>query len=407
MSASAMLRVPPPAAELSRKVAISGVGESDFHQDYAAAREKGPGYEPPTPEALAATAFERALLDSGLDRKDIDGLSISFLYGGADAHAMAARLNIRPRYLTNNIGIMAGPLQVVCADIANRKCDTVAMVYAVASRAINRKYGGATYGESGATPQSYYYYHPWGWSSQAAHWALTARSYLASYDLHENDLAAVAIQIRHHASANTNAVMQKELTSTQYLGSPYIVRPLRRFDLCLVNDAAVCLIVRRAELAVGPRTPVLVAGWGEAKVMQNKLDQLVRRRLREQLQHAGEQALAMAGLSRSHVRHFEGYDVSTMHLVSQLEGYGFVSAGTALAAFKEGRFGREGALPVNLGGGMLSGSYTHGWSQIVEIVRQLRGEAGPRQVLGLEASMFSLAQTDQAHPIIFVRGDEL
>jgi acetyl-CoA acetyltransferase len=406
MSASATETIPASAPELRGRAAIVGVGESDFHLDYKAARAKAPGYEPPTPEKLAQLAFERALADSGLKREDIDGLSVSFLYGGADPPELARLLGLKPHHLIDNVGIMAGPLPFVCADIAAGKCDTVAMVYAVASRAINRQYGGATYEATANTPQSYYYYHPWGWSSQAAHWALMARAYLSDYGAAENALADVALQVRRHASANPNAVMQTPLTLEDYVRARYVVRPLRLLDLCLVNDAAVCLIVRRTDRTAGlPHAPAVVAGWGRAKSRQDKLDQLVRRRLRTPLREAGAQALDMAGVVRANIRHFEGYDVSTIHLAVQLEGYGFVRPGEALDAFKAGQFGVAGALPVNLGGGMLSGAYTHGWSQVVEIVRQLRGGCGPRQARGLEFSMFSLAQTDQADTLILGRGD--
>src|SRR5580700_8236514 len=145
MSSRAPLVMPPPARSASRKTAIVGVGETDYHVDYKAARAKAPGYELPTPEGLASTAFERALKDSGLQRRDIDGLAVSFLYGGPDANWMARSLGLSPRYLTQNGGIMAGPLPRVCADIIAGKCDTVALLYAVASRAIGRQYGGEVY----------------------------------------------------------------------------------------------------------------------------------------------------------------------------------------------------------------------------------------------------------------------
>ena len=60
-----------------------------------------------------------------------------------------------------------------------------------------------------------------------------------------------------------------------------------------------------------------------------------------------------------------------------------------------------GCIPTNMGGGNLSGSYMHGWSQIAEVVRQLRHEAGVQQIAGLRYSLSALTQTDQTHPIIF------
>jgi acetyl-CoA acetyltransferase len=388
---------------MSRAAAIVGVGETDYHLDYKAARAKAPGYEPPTPESLATTAFERALADSGLKRSDIDGLSLSFIYGGPNAQSMAQTLSLKPRYLIENGGIMAGPLQVICADIAGGKCETVAMVYAAASRAIGRQYGGSTY-QGGQGPTSYYYYHPWGWSSQAAHWALMFRYYQATYGVSEEELGAVAVQLRRNAMVNPNAVMQLPLSIQDYLSSRYIVRPLHLFDLCLVNDGAVCLIVRRAEKARDlPHAAVLVAGWGESRIKHNKMHDMVRERLRPQLQEAGAQALKMADRSLSDIQHFEGYDTSTIHLVSQLEGYGFAEEGAGLEHFRQD-VASDGRLHINVSGGMLSEAYMHGWNHVAEITRQLRHEAGRRQVRGVETSMLSVTQTDQAHPIVFVRG---
>jgi acetyl-CoA acetyltransferase len=174
--------------------------------------------------------------------------------------------------------------------------------------------------------------------------------------------------------------------------------------MCLVNDGAVCLIVTRAELAKGT-SHALVAGWGEAKATSRKLDAMVRERLRPQLQQAGGQALAMAGLPLSAIGHFEGYDASSIHLVNQLEGLGFVEPGRGLAFAAEGEMAIGGRLPTNTEGGNLSGSYMHGWSQVAESVRQLRGQAGSRQVTDLAASLFTLAQTDQVHPLIFTAGE--
>jgi acetyl-CoA acetyltransferase len=397
--------VPRPDSALSRKAAIVGVGETDYHLDYQAARTRAAGHELPTPEALATLAFERALTDSALERTEIDGVSVSFLYGGPTAQDIATQLGLKPRYLIENRGIMNGPLQRVCADIIAGKCDTVAMLYAVASRSIRRQYGGTTYQGDPGMPTSYYYYHPWGWSSQAAHWALMSQYYQTTYGTTEADLGAVAVQLRRNALLNPNAVMQKPLSMEQYLQSRYIVRPLHLFDLCLVNDGAVCLIVRRTDRSQDrPHAPVLVAGWGESKVSNNKLHYLVRERLRPQLQAAGAQALDMAGVSLADVQHLEGYDASTIHLIGQMEGLGFVEPGSGLEFCKSGQMAIGGTLPVNLGGGMLSGSYMHGWNHVAEIVRQLRHTAGARQVPDVEVSMFSLAETDQVHPIVFVRG---
>ena len=406
------LVMPPALPELSRKASIVGIGESDYHADYRNQRKPPPGYQPPTTEGLAALVFERALADSGLTRDDIDGLTGSFTYGGPPPDELASLLGIKPRWNISNGNIMAGPLPVVCAAIAAGKADCVAMIYAVNSRSAGRVFGGATHpagsasGDGYGTPPSYYYYHPWGWSSQAAHWAMIFAHYQMKYGVREEDLGAVAQQVRLHASRNPAAVMQTPFSIEEYMASRYIVRPLHLLDICLVNDGAVCLIVRRADMARDmAKVAVDVAGWGEAKIKHGKLDVMVRQQLRPQLEEAGGQAFAMAGLSQADVGHFEGYDAGSMHLINQIEGYGFARQGEGVAFCQAGEMDLGGRLPSNTEGGNLSASYMHGWSQVAETVRQLRHEAGARQVAGVQYAMTSLAQTDQAHPILYARGE--
>ena len=397
--------LPAAAPELSRKMAIVGLGETDYGDDYRAARAKGEGYTAPTPESLATMAFERALADSGLDRGAIDGLGVSFMYGGPEPHEVAQMLGLKPRHLTTVFGIMAGPLPQACAAIAAGKCDTMAIVYAVATRSIGRKFGGQNFGDESGAPASYYYYNPWGWSSQGAHWAFIWQHYRHRFDRGEDDLGQVAMQLRANAMAHPQAVMQAPMTIEDYRGSRYIVKPLRLFDMCLVNDGGLCFIVTRADKAKDcAKTPVALAGWGESVVKADKLDALIRQQLRPQFQDAGAQALGMAGLSVADIQHFEGYDASTMHLIDHIEGHGLAEPGTALDRFAAGDFAPGAALPVNTAGGMLSGTYMHGWNHVAEIVRQLRHEAGPRQTQGVEVAMSSLAQTDQVHPLVFIRG---
>jgi acetyl-CoA acetyltransferase len=399
--------MPPAARELSRRAAIVGIGETDYGRDYDAHRAKAPGYVAPTVETLSITAFERALADSGLSRDEIDGVSVSYTYGGPSPGEMATLLGLKARYAVSNGNIMTGPLPVICAEIAAGKADTVAMIFAVASRTNNRQFGGAVHSaEHSATPSSYYYHLPWGWSSQAAHWAFVAQYYDATYGTTEEDRGAVAVQLRRNAMATDNAVMREAITIADYMASRYIVRPLHLLDMCLVNDGAVCLIVRLADLAKAcAKPPVLVAGWGQAKIKHRKLDYLVRQQLRPQIEDARDQALAMAGLGVDQVRHFECYDPASQHVISQVEGYGFFPAGKGIEAFQSGAAAPGGRVGVNTAGGMMSGSYMQGWNHVVESVRQLRGEATGRQVAGASVSMSSLCETDSAFPIVYVRED--
>jgi acetyl-CoA acetyltransferase len=394
-----------PSPDLARKVAIVGVGETDYRKDYLASRTHSDDYVPPDSTSLARRAFVRAVDDSGLQPKDIDGLSLCLMYESVDVAKVCEAFGIEPRYCVSEGNIMDNVIPPAVEAIVANKCDTVALVYASASRALGRVYGGSTYGQVGPTPTSYYYYNPWGWTSQAAHWAFIFQYYQNTYGVKEEDLASVAQTLRRHAARNENAIMRTPLSLEEYMTSRYIVRPLHLFDFCLVNDGGVCLILQRTEKAAQQKhVPVEVAGWGHARVAVNKLHYMVRERLRPLFQEAGSQALAMAGLRLSDVEHFQGYDASSIHLINQIEGYGFVEPGTGLEFCRQGQMDLDGSLPVNTSGGMLSEAYMHGWNHVAEAVRQLRHEAGDRQVADIQTSMFSLATTESAHPLLLTRG---
>jgi acetyl-CoA acetyltransferase len=393
--------IPSLPAEFSDTVSVVGVGETDYRTDYRASRSGSSSYEAPTASSLGVRAFTRALADSGLTAGDIDGLCVSFLYGGPSPQDFAAAVGITPSYAVEAEGMM--PLLAAVGAVASGECDTIALVHAIPSRSQARQYGGKTYVGDGR--DSYYYYHPWGWSSQAAHWATMFTNYQQSYGVTESDLASVAVGLRQNAALNPNAIMQQALTVEDYVNSRYIVRPMHLFDMCLVNDGAVCIILRKTSLATDlAQVPILVSGWGNAHATKDKMRVMVKERLRPQLQQSGADALAVAKITLADIDHLEAYDASTIHVVNQLEGYGFVAPGAGLDFVKEGHTAIDGALPTNTSGGMLSEAYLQGWNLIAELVRQLRHTAGARQGRDVHTGLFSFATTDSAHPIIFKRG---
>jgi acetyl-CoA acetyltransferase len=398
----------PPDRELSRRAAIVGVGNTDYGDDYRASRSNDPDYVRPTSVSLARTAFERALADARLDREDVDGLGLCLLYGSEDVQTMIDVLGIEPRLARiEPIPLVYDAIPSAVQALVSYECDTIALLYSAPSRAIGRRYGGSAHADGGQIPLTYHYYHPWGWSSQAAHWALIFQHYQNAFGATEEDLAHVAITVRQHAIRNSNAIMRTPLTVDDYLDARYIVRPLRLFDLCLVNDGGVCIILQRTDMAKDrAHDPVEIAGWAHAKSAHpsEKFRHLVQEHMRPQFEAAGDLAFAMANLERSDVGHFQGYDASSIHLISQLEGYGLVPAGGGLEFAKRGGMDLDGRVPVNTSGGMLSEAYMHGWNHIAEAVRQLRHEAGDRQVPDLQVSLFSMADTDSTHPLLLVRG---
>ncbi len=406
MADHGMTPMPPSLREHSRKASIVGVGETDYAKDYAAERKRPEGWEPPTIDDLCKLAFDRAVADAGIDASEIDALALHYTFGGPEPEEMTRHLGISPEKAWVNGHIFAGPLPNIVGRIISGEVKTVAMLFGIGNRSSGRQFGGNTYSAGMAGPASYYYFHPWGWSSQAAHWAMMAQRYFAKFGKREEDLGHVPMIVRQHAGRNDNAIMQKPFTIDEYMASRYIVRPLHLFDICLVNDGAVCLIVTTADRARDmPKTPVDIAGWSEAYIEQDKFRVMVDERLRPQIQAAGNEALAMADLSIDDIGHFEGYDVASIHLVNQIEGFGFTPDGTGIDFAQDGQITLGGRIPTNIAGGNMSANYMQGWGQVPEIVRQLRGEGGARQIDGLNTSLSAMTQTDCVHPVIYTRGD--
>jgi acetyl-CoA acetyltransferase len=215
-------------------------------------------------------------------------------------------------------------------------------------------------------------------------------------------LAEVAVATRRWARLNPRAIMREPLTVADVLASRMISWPLHLLDCCLVTDAGGAVVVTSAERARDcRRRPVYVLGTGEASthVMVSQMPDYARW---DAARLAGERAFAMAGVSHADVDVAQLYDAFTIVPIMALEALGFCKEGEGGAFVAGGRTAPGGDFPMNTNGGGLS--YTHsgmyGMFTLVEAVRQLRGECGPRQVPGAKVAlchglggMFSSAAT--------------
>jgi acetyl-CoA acetyltransferase len=108
--------------------------------------------------------------------------------------------------------------------------------------------------------------------------------------------------------------------------------------------------------------------------------------------YLADSAFGMAGLERSDVDVALIYDAFTISTICQLEDLGFVEKGSGGPFVAEGNIRLGGSLPVNPNGGLLSEGYVHGMNNLIEGVRQLRGQAGPRQVPGSEVAVVTAGE---------------
>jgi acetyl-CoA acetyltransferase len=360
--------------KLRDQCAIVGVGASP--------QGKVPGS---TAVSLAVEAFKRALDDSGLRKDQIDGL---LTLGGQTSPEgplnylrLGETMGIDPRFTGSMYmgGSTAGALiqQAVMAIDAGMATH-VACIFGDAAATGGGKFDRAQgWGDSSAI---------WGYMSAAANSAITAARHMALYGTTSRQLAEIAVACRYHASLNPEAQMRKPITVEDHQASRWIVEPLHLLDCCLVSDGGVCVIVSSAERAKDLKQPrVLLSGMGQAYTTQNLGTEDWWYAPHQK--RAVEDAYAMAGVGARDIAVAQLYDNFTPSVLLWLEHGGFCKPGEAGAFVENGRIRLGGALPVNTAGGNLSESFMEGWLHIVEGVKQMRGQCGPRQVEGAQVGL--------------------
>ncbi|TYK44482.1 thiolase family protein [Actinomadura decatromicini] len=350
-----------------KDVAIVGVGSSDFRRLYA---DKG---RPNDVYQLAAEAFRDALDDCGADKRDIDGLlCINIGYGrfgemtGLTGPAFVHDLE--------GTGRMSGvALQEAYALVQSGTAEMVACVYATNGRTAGLKYGGGDADPAGAYDAMY------GMTSTGAYVSMMYQRYSTLYGAPEDALAPLAVNNRANGARNPIAVFQKEISRDEYMDSRFIAEPLRKLDYCIINDGAVAFIVTTADRARGLRKkPVRVAATaGRAELSRSYISPDFYYSTSAAV---AEELYKKAGMGPDDIDCMQVYDNFLPTILFTLEGFGHAPRGGAWEWVRDGRIELGGERPLNTSGGHTSESYMQGFALHVEAVRQLRGEAGERQV---------------------------
>ena len=354
-------------ASRERQIAIVGVAESD---------EMG---TVPNKSSLQhhAEAAHNALADAGLQKSDINGL----LTAGFSTLVTAEYMGIQPSFTDNtSVGGSSFVIHVAHAAAAIRAgyCDTVLITHGQAGRSTRARV------PADANLPVAQYESPYGLIGQPINYALACTRYMHEYgeDRTRQAMAEIAVSTRKWANLNPKAVMHDTpLTFDEYHESRWVAWPFHLVDCCLVTDSGAAIIVTTAEKAASCRkSPVWVLGAAEAHdhgiiSQMPSFTSLIAR-------ETGPKALARAGVTHSDIDLTMIYDSFTYTVMLTLEGLGFCRPGEAADFVAGQRTAPGGDFPLNTNGGGLS--YTHpgmyGSFLLVEAVRQLRGEAGARQV---------------------------
>jgi acetyl-CoA acetyltransferase len=357
-----------PERELRGRAAVVGVAESSLG-------EVGPGI---STLDLIGQATVRARADAGLQKSDVDAVFGHSAFFALPALTISEYLGIRPR-MTDGTAIggssFVAHLHHAAAAIESGLCEVVLIVYGSTQRSSS----GGLMASGQALTKSYE--TPFRPRMPASGYAMAAARHMHEFGTTREQLAEIAVAARQWAQLNPVAFLQDDLTVDDVLSSRMVSTPLTVRDCCLVTDGGGAVIVTSAERARTLRKPpVYLLGAGEANwhVNVSQMPDLTRTAAIDSSRRAYE----VAGVAPADFDVVEVYDAFTINTLMFLEDLGFCEKGEGGSFVEKGAIAPGGRLPVNTNGGGLS--YCHpgmyGIFLIIEAVRQLRGEAGARQV---------------------------
>ena len=340
-----------------------------------------------TPWQIMAESARGALEDCGLDLQEVDGLfAAGMQMGPMGIVSLAEYLNLKPSYLDGtNIGGSSFVAHVshAAAAIHAGLCEVALILYG--STASSNAMAIGTGGQVGHDPVAAFS-SSYGVTTVGAY-ALVAQLHMQRYGTTSEQLAEIAVTTRRHAALNPDAKMRALITIADVLESRTISDPLHLLDCCITSDGGGALVVTSRERARDlPKPPVVVLGAGEA-VWHQEIG--APDLLTVAARGSGDRAFAMAGVARDDIDLCMIYDSFTITVLVTLENLGFCKPGEGGAFVEGGRIGLGGELPVNLDGGGLSSNHPgmRGIFLVIEAARQLRGEAGERQVDGAKLAL--------------------
>jgi acetyl-CoA acetyltransferase len=368
-----------------RRVVISGVGQSAIGRQVDRS-----GFQ------LTLDAIGAAVADAGLTLDDIDGLAMfpgggtANLPGYANGNLVEIHdaLRITTTWRQGIIEGMALPFYGPAQAVATGQARHAVIWRTVKEGSAARTAGGRpAYGSTKPTADGpLAWLLPVGMLSPVCQVAPYATRYMHEYGVTREQLAWIPVTQRIAAARNPDAVYRSPLTVEDYLGSRMISSPICLYDCDVPADGATAIVVSAIETAPDLRSPVRIeamAGVVEGRPQWEQWEDMGR------VGHGAAQAMwARTDLGPADVDVAELYDGFTIEAVWWLEAMGFCQPGEA-GAFVEGgtRIALNGELPLNTWGGQLSGGRLHAaFGHTAEAVRQLRGEAGDRQVTGAQVA---------------------
>jgi len=361
------------------KVGIIGVGQSSFVRGY-----------PGSIRELAFEGFRDAMKDAKITTKDIDASVIcsspEYDKQRSPAGVFAEYLGLTPQptfYVETLCSSSSTGLKLAYSMVKSGLHDSVAVIGFQKMSEISSAESQERMGR-GADIQ---WESPFG-TMMPAYYAMYARNHMATYGTTPEDLALIRVKSATYGQINEKAVYRKPVTFEMFsdpespMSGP-VASPLRVGDCCANADGSSCMIVVSEERAKAlSAKPVWILGIGAASTAVNLAGRDMFNGLTVGIE-AGKQAYKMAGVTPKDIDVAEVHDCFTIAEMMAYENLGFAKPGEGKDLIRGKETYKEGSIPVNVDGGLLSKGHpigATGGSQIRTIVLQLRGEAGDMQV---------------------------
>ncbi|OGP97701.1 MAG: acetyl-CoA acetyltransferase, partial [Deltaproteobacteria bacterium RBG_19FT_COMBO_46_9] len=361
------------------KAGIIGVGQSAFVRGY-----------PGSIRELAFEGFKEAMQNAGITTKDI-GASIicsapEYDKQRSPAGVFAEYMGLTPQptfYVETLCSSSSTGVRLAYSLIQSGIHNVVAVIGFQKMSEISSAESQERMGR-GADIQ---WESPFG-TMMPAYYAMYARAHMAKYGTTSEDLALIRVKAATYGQINEKAVYRKPVTFEMFsdpanpMSGP-VASPLRVGDCCANADGSSCVIVANEEKAKAfSKKPVWILGLGAASTAVNMAGRDLFTGLTVGIE-AGQQAYKMAGVGPKDIDVAEVHDCFTIAEMMAYENLGFAKPGEGKDLIRSKETYKEGSIPVNVDGGLLSKGHpigATGGSQIRTIVLQLRGEAGPMQV---------------------------
>jgi acetyl-CoA C-acetyltransferase len=367
---------------LTQKVGIVGIGHSKFGKRTDV-----------TLRELAYEAVTRALEDAKINVKDIDASVI-----GVACEEFAAQVS--PAVLVHDyVGMGNKPVfrtEAACATgsaaiqaawslVKAGLADVILVIGAETMTHLGTSKATEVIARAGDTRWEY----PFG-ATFPSFYAMMAKAHMHKYGTTREQLSMVSVKNHMYGAMNPYAHIQKTITLEEAMKSSMICYPLNLYDCCLISDGAAAVVLANEEKAKKiSDTPIWLKGLGAASdtMMISERETLTELRATK---IAAEKAYRMAGITSREIDVAVVHDCFTIAEIMAYEDLGFCKKGEGGKFIEEKQSYIGGKTPVNTDGGLKSKGHplgATGVSMTAEITKQLRGEAGKRQVNGAETGL--------------------